>query len=184
LRQGVELVDQKLILRSVIDNRLVHYVVPSAVAGDDDTRASHAPEFNEAISPAAILWPQVRARWDAERVCLVSAQRTTGWFHDLYFPGYLWADTADRWLVPGLRYHDGIASYDLGHDRLQAAMHELRRQESGPGQWGLGGTTMPFGEELQRLFPLVGRFLDEHGRPAFSQLSPEAVARTLAGVFD
>jgi hypothetical protein len=183
LRQGVELVAQKRILRSVIDDRFVHYVVPLAVAGDDDTRASYAPEFNEAISPAAVLWPHVRARWDAERVCLVSVERKTGWFHDLCFPGYFWADTAGRWLVPGMTYHDGMASYDIQHDRLFAAMNELQRPETAPGQWGLGGTTLPFGEELQKLFPVVGRFLDEHGRPAISQLAPDRVASAFQGVF-
>lgn len=113
----------------------------------------------------------------------ISVERRTGWFHDLYFPGYLWADTAGRWLVPGMNYHDGMASYDIQHDRLVAAMNELQRQETAPGQWGLGGTRLPFGEQLQQLFPVVGRFLDENGRPAISQLSPDRVERAFAGVF-
>jgi hypothetical protein len=184
LRQGVELVVQEKIHRSMINDRLVHYVVPLAIAGEDDTRASYAPEFNEAISPKAVLWPHVRARWDAERVCLVSVERTTGWFHDLCFPGYLWADTAGRWLIPGMTYHDGMASYDIQHDGLVTAMKELQRQETAPCQWGLGGTTLPFSEALQKLFPVVGRSLDEQGRPAISQLSPDRVARVFRGVFD
>lgn len=206
LRHGVELVESERISRKLIDARLAHYVVPLAVAGDDDARASYAPEFNEAISSNAILWPHVRARWDAERVCLVSVERKTGWFHDLCFPGYLWADTERRWLVPGMTYHNGMSSYEIQNERLVAAFQELERQETAAGQvgvprsdgealhrlkpglqrtgqWALGGTTLPFGEDLQKQFPVVGRFLDEQGQPAASKLSPDHVAKAFEGIF-
>ena len=157
--------------------------MPLSIAGDDDSRAAYAPEFNEAISPKAILWPQVRARWDAERVCLVSTERKTGWFHDLCFPGYLWADTEGKWLVPGMTYHDGMTGYDIQNERLVAAFTGLLRQETAPSQWGLGGTSLPFGDDLQKQFPIVGRFLDEYG-PASSHLTPHHVAAALKGVFN
>lgn len=184
LRRGVQLVEQRQIVRTFVGPRLAHYVVPLAVAGDDDERAAYAPEFNEMISEKVVLWPQVRARWDAERVCLVSTERQTGWFHDLWFPGYLWADTDGRWLEPGLTYHDGMGSYVLQNGPLIAAFEELQRQETAPGQWGLGGTRLPFGEELQGRFPLVGRFLDGQCQPAISRLEPERVAPVFDGVFE
>ena len=183
LREGVELVRQGRIVRREIDARLTQYVIPLAVAGDDDDRASYVPEFNEAVSPKTILWPQVRACWDAERVCLVSVERTTGWFHDLWFPGYLWADTDGKWLVPGVTYHDGMSRYEIQNDRLIAAFEQLQQQETGSGQWALGGTNLPFGDELQDRFPLVGRFLDEVGQVNESGLSPDPVATVLEGVF-
>ncbi|MCO6455522.1 MAG: hypothetical protein J5I93_09515 [Pirellulaceae bacterium] len=183
LREGVELVQQGRIVRREIDARLTQYVIPLPVAGDDDARASYVPEFNEAISPKALLWPQVRACWDAERVCLVSVERTTGWFHDLWFPGYLWADTEDKWLVPGVTYHDGMSRYEIQNDPLIAAFVQLQQMESAPGRWALGGTSLPFSDELQERFPLVGRFLDEEGQVNASGLSPDQVAKTLEGVF-
>jgi hypothetical protein len=85
--------------------------------------------------------------------------------------------------VPGLTYHDGMESYQIENPRLIAAMQELQRLETAPGQWGLGGTTLPFGEDLQKLFPLVGRFLDEKMQPAISQLPPDQVAKNFGGVF-
>jgi len=175
LRHGVELVEQGKIIRSSIGSRLAQYIVPLAAADDDD-RASYVPEFNEAISPKSILWPQVRARWDAERVCLVSTERKTGWFHDLWFPGYLWADTEGKWLVPGMEYDDGMSSYKINNPRLIAAFEQLQREETAPGRWALGG------DGLQDRFPLVGRFLDR-GLPALSQHSPDQVGRALDGVF-
>jgi hypothetical protein len=110
-----------------LDARLTQYVIPLAVAVDDDARASYVPEFNESISPKAILWPQMRACWDAERVCLVSVERSMGWFHDLWFPGYLWADTEGKWLVPGVTYHDGMSRYDMENDRLIATFEQLQQ---------------------------------------------------------
>lgn len=179
LRQQVELVEQGKITRTQHNDRLAHYIIPLAVAGDDDQRASYVPEFNEAISANTLLWPQVRAQWDAERVCLVSTERTIGWFHDLWFPGYFWADTEGKWRPLGLTYLGGMSSYEIQDEQLIAAVEELQRQETGSGQWGLGGTKLPFGEELQERFPLVGRFLDKQGEPAASLLSPEQVAKTL-----
>jgi hypothetical protein len=183
LRLGVDLVEQGQIIRSLINDHLAHYVVPHSVAGDNDDRASYVPEFNEAISENAVLWPQVRARWDAQRVCLVSAERNTGWLHDLWFPGYLWADTEGLWRPPGMTYHDGMASYTIDNPPLVAAFAELQRREGAHGSWAFGGTELPFGGELQDRFPLVGRFLDDEGRPAVSRLPPEVVAGALQGVF-
>lgn len=183
LPQGVELIEQHRIVRTQREVRFVQYIIPLDVAGDDDARASYAPQFNEAISPQAVLWPHVRARWDAERVCLVSVERQSGWFHDLCFPGYLWADTEGKWITAGLAYDVGMSRYDLRNDGLIAAMGNLQRLETAPGQWGLGGTGLPLGDELQKLFPVVGRFLSLQTRPAVSRLSPEHVAKALAPLF-
>jgi hypothetical protein len=184
LRHGVELVEQGRITRSLISSRLAHYVVPRGVAGDDDDRVSHVPEFNEEISPRALFWPQVRARWDAERAALVSVERDSGWFHELWFPGYHWADTEGLWRVPGLTYHDGMQSYELDSPALTGAFERLQQNETQPGQWALGGTPMPLGNALQSQFPLVGRFVDEQCRAVVSRQSPEQVARTLLGALD
>lgn len=183
LREGIELVQTGKIMRREIDTRLTQYIIPLTVAGDDDGRASYVPEFNEAISAKAILWPQVRAYWDSERVCLVSVERKGDWLHDLWFPGYLWADTEGKWLVPGMTYHDGMSRYEIRNDRLIAAFEQLQQQETTSGGWALGGTSLPFGDELQERFPLVGRFLDGQGQASTSGLSPDYVAKMLEGVF-
>lgn len=183
LRDGVQLIESGQIRRTEINSRLAHYIVPLAVAGKDDARAACAPEFNEAISSQAVLWPHVRARWDAQRVCLVSVERATGWFHDLCLPGYLWADTADHWLVHGLTYHDGMSSYEMHNDRLFAAFQQLQRHETAPGHWSLCGTALPLGDELQKRFPVVGRFVDERAQPTISNLGPDRVAQAFAGIF-
>jgi hypothetical protein len=62
-------------------------------------------------------------------------------------------------------------------------VEDLQRHEAAPGQWTLGGTRLPFGDELQKLFPWVGRFVDLHGSPAVSRLSPEQVATAIEETF-
>lgn len=182
LQQGIELVQQGQIMRREIASRLVHYIIPRDLV-DEESRATYVPVFNEAISPAAILWPQVRNRWDSQRLCLVSVERPAGWFHDLCFPGYLWADTEGKWVVPDFNYHDGMSSYDNRNQPLIDAFERLQNAESGSGQWALGGTFLPFGQELQDRFPLVGRFADEQGDLALSHLRPEQVAGEMKGIF-
>jgi hypothetical protein len=181
---GVKLVERGRIVRREIDARLTQYIVPLDVAGEDDEQLTYVPGFNEAISSKTLLWPQVRACWDAERVCLVSIERQNGWFHDLWFPGYLWADTEGLWIPAGMTYHDGMSSYSIENDRLIAAFQKLDQQETASGRWRLGGTSIPFGEELQDRFPLVGRFVDEQANAAVSQLMPEQVAEELKGVIE
>lgn len=183
LHAGVELIREGRIARREMDARLTHYVIPLTVAGEDDARASHVPEFNEAISPKALLWPQARARWDAERVCLVSIERPDGWFHDLWLPGYLWADTEGKWQVPGLEFHEWLSDYTIHNDQLIAAFERLQHNEKSPGHWALGGADLPFGESLKERFPLVGRFVDEAGAVHASTQPPDAIAKIFEGVF-
>lgn len=177
LHRAVELVESGQIVRQQLTLRFTQYIVPLTVAGEDDARVSAVPEFNEAISLKALLWPHARARWDAERVCLVSSERIGGWFHDLWFPGYLWADTSGRWLVPGLTFHDDMSSYEITNSKLRAAFAELQRLETSSGHWTLGDST------LQKQFPLMGRFTNGNG-PAISRLTPEQVAMSIKPVFD
>jgi hypothetical protein len=182
LRRQVELVELGRISRVLRTDRLAQYIVPLDSAGDDE-RSAYVPGFNEAISSRASLWPQARARWDAQRVCIVSFERKTGWFHDVCCPGYLWADTENKWLVPGLSYGEGMGSYEIRNDLLIAAMKNLQQRETSPGWWGLGGTGLPFADHLQELFPVIARFLASEGRPAASQLSPDQVAVEFHKVF-
>ncbi len=183
LRQGVEQIERGAILRRQRTDRFTQYVLPLAVAGESDAQAGYAPSFNEAISEKAVLWPQARARFDTQRVCQVSAERSAGWFHDLCFPGYLWADTADKWHVPGLTYHDGMASYDITDARLIDSFARLQEREMARGRWVLGGKGLAFGEEMQTHFPVVGRFVDDAGTPAASRLLPDEVAALWEPVF-
>ncbi|MGQ0634802.1 MAG: DUF6687 family protein [Planctomycetaceae bacterium] len=183
LRRGVALIEQGAIWRAQLGPRFSRYAIPRAIFGDELESALYVPGFNEVISDKALVWPQARARWDAERICLVSVEARDGWFHNLWFPGYLWADTENRWTVPGMRYRDGMESYELDHPALTEAVHRLQNSETADGTWALGDGASPFNKQLAGIFPVVLRFSGAEGRPAASRLDPAQVAAELQPAF-
>ena len=117
-----------------------------------------------------LLLPQARAKRDAQRLQLISVQAGEGWFHDLLYPGYCWAETPDRWRPPGLVLGDG--NYRLDHAPLHQAAGELNRVERRPGRWALAESMSVFGGLAGRGFPVVLSLLHE-GRAAASSLAPQ-----------
>lgn len=182
LHHGIALVEADQIKRRAIGEWFTHYVMPASVVRGRIEAATYIPEFNELISEHALLWPQARAKWDDERVCLVSAEVPGGWQQDLWFPGYLWADTEGRWTVPGFLFQDGMQSYVLTNARLIGAVQVLSQIETAAGTWSIGGGDAP-AQRLMGNFPVVVRFLDADGQAAPSDLSPHAVAAELAKAF-
>jgi len=183
LRRASGWIDKGTVRRSLLNERFAHYEVPASIVGDAVEAAIYIPGFNEAISPAALFWPQARARFDAQRVCLVSSQTGADCYYDLWFPGYLWADTANLWTIDGLHYHDGMERYDLHHPRLAAAIARLQQIETAPGTWTLAGGAAPRSADLMSSFPVVLRFLAVDGRPLPSKIPPDAAAGELANAF-
>jgi hypothetical protein len=183
LRRAVELVEQGTIRRVPHNAHFTQYVIPAEVVGGAVDRALRVPGFNEAISENILLWPQARARWDAERVCLVSTEDSAGWYHDLWFPGYHWADTEGLWTIPGLSFRDGMERYDLAHPALLAAVGQLQQRETAAGSWSLGAENARLHPEQQIAFPVGLRLIDERGNPLPSRLTPEDVAAPLAAAF-
>ncbi len=183
LQQGVKLVDEGGIDRAQRCERFTHYVIPRGIVGEHIEQATYVPKFNELISSRAILWPHARARWDRERACLVSTEAADGWHHDLWYPGYLWADVEDRWMVPGLNYRNGMESYDLDMPTFDRAIEQLNAAEAGAGKWMTGSRDCPSSSTIQGLFPLAARTLDSGGAAVPSTLEPEFVAAVLSAVF-
>jgi hypothetical protein len=177
-------VEAGAIMRQQHGDHFVQYVVPASIAGDGIEAALYVPGFNEEVSPACLFWPQARAKWDAERVQLVSIESTAGWYHDLWFPGYLWADTETRWTIPGMQFRDGMETYDLTNEKLFDAVHELQQSEPSAGTWAIENGASPFEAAHESVFPVVLRFVNNTGQPAVSGLSPDRVASHLSAAFD
>jgi len=66
--------------------------------------------------------------------------------------------------------------YAISNQALIAAVRSLQERETAIGQWALGSTNLPFGPELQEQFPIVSRFVNDDGKAAASELSPDVVA--------
>jgi hypothetical protein len=181
LRRSMEWLTQGRIRRRVHHDRFVHYAVPAAVAGDDLAPALRVPAFNAAISSDVLFWPQARARWDRDKVQLVSLESPEGWYYDLWYPSYVWADTPDSWRPPGLTFAGHLNGFALSWPPLAAAVSELQARESNGATWNLE-TDLSFSSSPARGYPVVLSALQD-GRPAPSSLEPEWVARRLAAVW-
>jgi hypothetical protein len=182
LERSVDAIDRGIVERVVVGERLVHYRLPSAWADSGLPACLHVPSFSEPLSDRAALWPQARARLDAQRVQLVSVPAAGGWFHDLWFPGYVWADTVGLWRPPGLVHAGDGNGHRLEHAGLAAAAHALDAGETRTGRWATATTLSPFGALPGRGFPVVLSFMHA-GRPAASGWVPEALREILAPLF-
>jgi Family of unknown function (DUF6687) len=182
LGDSVALVERGDIARTVLGEHFARYVIPRRLSDEHLARALHVPSFNAPLSSACLLWPQARARFDRERVHLVSASAGAGWYHDLWLPGYAWADTPRSWRPPGLRAERDSNTHLLEHPVLADAASELARLERRSGGWVLARRMTPFDTLPGRGFPIVLSFMDD-GRPAPSSLAPELVSEHLASAF-
>lgn len=179
LSDSVALVERGDVARKVVGERFAHYVIPRRLAGNDLARAVGVPGFNAPLSSECLLWPQARARFDRERIHLVSVETGAGWYHDLWVPGYAWADTPRSWRPAGLSTHGDSNTHLLEHPALAEAAGELAELERASGRWTLARRLSPFSTLKGRGFPIVLSFLGDEG-PTASSLEPELVAERLA----
>jgi hypothetical protein len=161
--------------------RFAAFEVPRAVSRDAFDRALHVPGFNEALSNRALLWPQARARDRGSSVHLVSVEAPGGWYHDLWYPGYCWAETHRRPAAPGLVLRGDVQH--LAHAGLAAAAADLARDEHAAGAWKLASAVSAFDGLKGRGFPVVMSFVGADDRPAVSAIPPGDVAARLAAAY-
>jgi hypothetical protein len=183
LREAVELIERGAIGRTVIGPRLVHYEIPEELARRDLPAALGVMPFNAPLSRRALLSRHARARLDRERVQLVSVAVEDGWYHDLWYPGYTWAETVGLWRPPGLTSAGSSNLHHLGHGPLDDAARELGDAETGPGRWVVTSVLSPFRTLRGRGYSVVCSFLADD-KPAVSRLPPGVVAAHLAPAFE
>jgi hypothetical protein len=180
LAASVQWVEDGTIVRREHHRRFVHYGVPARICGDRIDAALRVPKFNAMISDEVLFWPQARARWDREKVQLVSIEANDGWYYDLWYPGYSWADTPHSWRAPGLT-SEGEGS-TLIFEPLSEAARELQSREREGVTWRIEAAPSLFASAIGRGFPVVLSAVSAGG-PAASSSSPDFVAERLARVF-
>ncbi len=183
LKDMAGLVEGGVVQRRIPTPHLAHYVLPITVA--DLPEALHIPPYDAPLLDSTILSPRVRARFDRERLRLVSVETPGGWVHELWLPGHAWADT------PGLWSPDGIAPGANGfqvrfvHPGLAAAAAALQAEEKPGVRWWLPQTLAPFAQVARagRKYPVVLSTLDGAGQVTASALDPQRVGVVLANAF-
>lgn len=184
LEQSIERVKNGTIKRSVINSRYTHYHIPLKIAVQNMINTMKVPHFNALFREDMLLWPQVRNYFDDQKIQMVSVEVKDGFHYDLYYPGYMWAETPNRWRAPGFTNNDSVNVYYYGYQPLSEAVENLNRIESGPGNWTLVKHLTPFKTIKGRNFPVILSFMNEKSRkPGVSKLTPEAVNQIIAPVF-
>lgn len=167
----------------IVDDRFVSLVYPP-LAGHDLDAALRIPPLNAIVDESVWMWPEVRNRDHGERVQLVSVPQGDGWFHDVWAPSYCWAETPNRWVLPGLVSTDDSNVWIVDHEPLRAAIDDLNAAETAAGVWTATERLTPFTTMPSRSFPVIASFIDAEGRPAPSALPPERVSGLLAATWD
>jgi hypothetical protein len=182
LTRSAEWVRDGTIPRTEHHDRFVHYEVPKHLVDGMLAAALRVPKFNAMISDEVLFWPHARARWDREKVQLVSIETPDGWYHDLWYPAYLWAETPDSWQAPGLKLDAATHGYKLSLAPLDEAARDLQKREANDAKWQVETDFSLLAPSLRRGFPVVLSVMNGNS-PAPSSLDPSAVATRLAKVF-
>jgi hypothetical protein len=178
IERGCEQIARGEIGVEAITDRLVSFVFPAV---PDRDAVLKVPILNEVVDDSVWLWPQVRNREYGQRVQIVSVPANDGWFHDVWVPSYAWAETPDRWSLPGLVSTGDSNQWIVDHEPLRHAAAELDGIERSPGRWVAADRLTPWVTLSGRGFPVVLSFLEpDHDRPAPSSLEPARVAELLA----
>jgi len=169
--------------RQLHHQRFVAFEIPAALHEGRLTDALRVNEFNASLDDGSLLHSVARNRLDRERVQLVSVEGAGGWYHDLCYPGHMWALTVNRWRAPGFWEGETSNTWYYRFAPLEEALARLQAREGGGGRWQSAEELTPFASVLGRAFPVVACCLGEDDTPAVSSLTPDEVARELRAAF-
>lgn len=195
VRRAEALLDSGDVTATVHDAGFAAFAVPRRVASGREAALLRVPEFNVPFAGDIGLPPHVRARDHGERCHLVSVEGASGWWHELWYPGYAWAHiTARRKPVGLVLGRDGEMKFDA--PAVAAAFGTLAKEERragrggeshgwlNGGRWHVASAMSLFGRENPRPFPVVASFVGADGAPAESSVPPDVVASILAPVME
>ncbi|MFT9847041.1 DUF6687 family protein [Aneurinibacillus sp. REN35] len=183
LHDSINRIASGCIERQELHSRFVHYHIPADLTVVSLAKTVEVPAFNAEVQDNMWLHPQARNRLDREKVHLVSAQVQEGWYYDVWYPGYMWADTPNSWRAPGFAFNGSTNGYRYAYAPLEDAVRTLQAEETADGIWTLAQELSPFSSVAGRNFPIVLSFLTSKNEPVASKLAPDRVASVLAAAF-
>lgn len=184
LEDQVALVEQGKIQHYPLGSWFVTYHVPKELSQGRIEEFLSVPKFNEPLSERLAFWPQVRNRWDEEKIQLVAIETENGVHYDLWYPGYVWADTEGLWRPPGLMLPENAGGFQAIHwPELSKVIQELNRIETGPCEWQHFPGLRFAGQENARGFPIVAATLDKNNKKKESHLPLSTVTRCFRDLF-
>lgn len=176
LERQFSLIERAVIKRYEISSRLTAYFIPQALSKGKVNEFLQIPRFNDPLSESFPFWPQVRNRLDEEKMHLVAVETENGIHYDLWYPGYIWADTQGLWRPPGLILPDSMeAPLQIQWPALSQVIQRLNEIETGDCSWQLFPEINLFRQKNPRKFPVVATTVNQNNGAKESGLSLEAV---------
>ena len=176
LERQFSLIEQGEIERNEISHHLTAYFVPEALSKGKIKEFLQIPKFNTPLSEELPFWPQVRNRLDEEKMHLVAVETKNGIHYDLWYPGYVWADTQGLWRPPGLILPNSMeAPLHIQWPSLSQVVQHLNEIETGDCSWQLFPEMNLFRQKNPRKFPVVAATLDQNNEVKESGLSLETI---------
>lgn len=155
LQEQFELIEQGKIQRHEVSPHLVAYFVPHTLSMGKLDAFLEVPKFNELISPRLAFWPQVRNRLDGDKLQLLAIEAPNGIHYDVWYPGYVWADTKGLWRPQGLRLPETAGGFQaINSPELEKIIQELNKIEMNGG-WQLFPGLQFSKQENPRPFPVI-----------------------------
>jgi hypothetical protein len=184
LENQAALIEQGEIQRQPLENWFVTYYVPKTLSKDRIEEFLCIPKFNEPLSNRLAFWPQVRNRWDEEKIQLIAIETDNGIHYDLWYPGYAWADTEGLWRPPGLMLPETAGGFQAIHwPELSKVIQELNKRETGPCEWQLFPGLSFSAQDNPRGFPIVAATLDKNNEKKESYLPLNTVIDCFSDLF-
>lgn len=187
LERQFSLIERKEIERSEISHRLTAYFIPQALSKRKVKEFLQIPKFNEPLSEEFLFWPQVRNRLDEEKMHLVAIETENGIHYDLWYPGYVWADTQGLWRPQGLILPNSMeAPIQIQWPTLSQVIQKLNEIETVACSWQLFPEINLFRQKNPRKFPVVATTVDQNNEAKESGLSLETVTEVFreAALYD
>lgn len=177
LEKQFSLIGQGKIKRKEITPHFVSYYVPFYLTKGKVNEFLKVPGPDTPLSEEVAFWPQVRNRLDSEKIQLVAIETEKGMHYDLWYPGYVWADTYGLWLPEGLRERD--ASITIEKPALTNAIEELNKAETGLCTWKFFPCLHILSRGNPRGFPVVVSTLNKENEKLESTLDQQTVINLL-----
>ncbi len=185
LEDQFTLIEKGKIERQELTPRFVSYFVPRTLSKGRLQEFLQIPHFNEPFSERLAFWPQVRNRLDEEKVQLVAIESEKGIHYDLWYPGYVWADTKGLWrprgLIPPEKTED---NHLIDCPPFSKAIQKLNAMETGFCHWKWFSGIGLFDKKNPRKFPVVASTLWRENETKESHLPLETVAFAFQKIFN
>lgn len=179
LRQQRALIEEGIIERKVLSERLVLYTIESSGEGDLLPKFLYGDPSPHFYKPIGLL-PNVRNYYDKEKLQLTAIKQKGGIVYELCVPTYWWADTRHLWRPDWVKLQG--QNYQMGFPALEKIVQHLNQNEKNTCEWKYNPKLKLHGKDTPS-YPVVLASINEEGNPSNSGLCLKQISDFFHGIF-